>query len=732
MLNLTLALVVLAPAADPLPDVVVERDNVVITESCRLIVPKGMVISDDDGNGVVQIGADGITVLMDEASGVLRGSAPGTPAEAVSGVAVRVENRENVTLRGLVVEGYKGGIVATGSDGLTIDGGSFSHGYAMRLKSTAEAEHTDDWLWPHHNDEGEWFQRYGGQIVVERSAVVTIRGVKVRSSQNGILLSSVRGAEVYDNDTSYLSGWGIALWRSRENLISRNAADFCIRGYSHGKYNRGQDSAGILLFEQCSDNLIVENSATHCGDGLFVFAGREAMGEVGPASMPREGAGCNNNLILNNDFSHAAAHGVEVTFSFGNVIAGNRLVGNAICGIWGGYSQNTVIAANTIEGNGQPGLGEGGGINIEHGAGNVIRENTFKGNSVGVALWTDADEALRATPWAKANYRGSVENLIAKNTFEDDGVAITLRDTGSTAVAANTFIGVDAEIEANSGAEPDETMVTMDVYAMPEHDALGETRPVGARGARGGRAAIIMGEYFPWDQESVIFRTISNTGSTHVFHVYGASDKLWAMIRSPLASVRWTPPEGEGDPTVFEVNGPAGVHAYALRIAEGDRLDKWIEGTLVKARWRMSVFPSAVDPREDLDGWRALEEGEDAKTARRSDLHLEFGAGGPSDLDLSGAVIRAKFEPNHFGIIARATTPMTPGRWRVRTVSDDGIRVVVDGATVIEDWTHHAAKEHVGEFVVEAEREVSFVVEYFELDGAAVLKLELERAPDAS
>jgi len=40
------------------------------------------------------------------------------------------------------------------------------------------------------------------------------------------------------------------------------------------------------------------------------------------------------NLLVGNDFSYAPAHGIEMTFSFGNVFYHNRLVENAICGIW--------------------------------------------------------------------------------------------------------------------------------------------------------------------------------------------------------------------------------------------------------------------------------------------------------------------------------------------------------------------------------------------------------------
>src|SRR5687768_18079716 len=44
--------------------------------------------------------------------------------------------------------------------------------------------------------------------------------------------------------------------------------------------SRGQDSAGILCFEQSSDNLFAENSATHGGDGFFGFRSEEHTSEL--------------------------------------------------------------------------------------------------------------------------------------------------------------------------------------------------------------------------------------------------------------------------------------------------------------------------------------------------------------------------------------------------------------------------------------------------------------------
>ena len=157
---------------------------------------------------------------------------------------------------------------------------------------------------------------------------------------------------------------------------------------------------------------MAENSATHGGDGFFGFAGNAALVQSAqpasaPASSPGSPAtqpavvGCDRNLLINNDFSYAAAHGIELTFSFDNRFVGNRLVGNAICGIWAGYSQRTLIAGNEIAENGGAGYGlERGGINIDSGCQNQIRDNRFRENACGVHLWW-ISQPPNLVAWAK-------------------------------------------------------------------------------------------------------------------------------------------------------------------------------------------------------------------------------------------------------------------------------------------------------------------------------------------
>ncbi len=520
---MTFALVAGLAAAQTKPAVVaVVADDTVIDRSCVVRIAPGAVIPDVNGDGVIHIRADGVTVSFEPGS-ALRGAPANSPWSGLTGVGVRLDGHRDVRLTGLRVHGYKTGVYVSDAENVAVTDADLSDNFRQRLKSSPLAEHRDDWLWPHYNDKNEWMARYGAALYLERVKGATVRGVTVRRSQNGIALDETTGAKIYDNDCSFLSGWGVALWRSSGNTITRNAFDFCIRGYSHGKYNRGQDSAGIVLFEQSSDNLIAENSATHGGDGVLAFAGREALGEKPPPpGFDHRRKGNNRNLFIANDFSYAAAHGLELTFSFDNKIIGNRMVDNAICGVWAGYSQDTLIAGNRFEGNGKNGIrNERGGVNIEHGKGNNVHDNHFIGNECGVHFWDDDDPGLLRTPWARVNHQGAIDNRIAFNLFEKDKIAIDLRRARHTLVSGNRFVDVPQELAVDDVSKPFESESLEKDWTPPEYRALGEGRPIGRRSALAGRTNIIMDEWGPWDHEGPLARFVGVFNGCPRYEVFG-------------------------------------------------------------------------------------------------------------------------------------------------------------------------------------------------------------------
>ncbi len=754
-----------------LPTVVVTHDDTIITQSCWIEIPPGLVIADTNGDGVLHLNADQITVRFKPGS-QLRGAPVGTPWDQLTGIGIRLDGHRGVRIEGGAVHGFRAGMVATRADDLVVSGGDYSDNYRQHLKSTTVAEDGADWLFPHHNDETKWRDEYGGAVCIESSSRVAVHDIRVRRGQNGMVLDRVNDSAIYDNDCSFLSGWGLALWRSSRNQIGRNAFDFCVRGHVEGVYNRGQDSAGILCFEQCNDNVFAENSATHGGDCFFGFAGHEAIGEdwmnrererlrkeTGmqevddlihpPADLVRtlSPLGCNRNLLIGNDFSYSPAHGIEMTFSEGNRFIGNRLVENAICGVWGGYSSDTVIAGNEFTGNGGMAYGlERGAVNMEHAAGNLIVSNRFVNNKAAVHLWWN-ESPLMKFPGVTGTERGVTGNSIVGNWFEinrevpfaklgrdEKLVVLQLRDSGRGHVTNNLYSGNQihlthpqaVEFALMPGTEP-LTSGSAPRVVLPNYTVPGKHHPVGARVALRGRGQILMDEWGPWDHETPMIRPGKSASGEPQYDLFGMSSPVTATVLSGDV----TPVVEPGSPARVRLRGRLGVNSYRVRLAAGG-FDREVSGTFLRVDWKLKVFPwtATTDPREHLVEWRRLADGPEAFPATAAALDFPYAMGGPRSMNLSEEINRRGPGNDHFGMVATARLPLPAGSWRITTLSDDGVRVQVDGRPVIENWAWHGPTTDTGTFVQSTAGEVELLVEHFEIDGYSVLRVEIERAGD--
>ncbi|MFG0284152.1 MAG: right-handed parallel beta-helix repeat-containing protein [Phycisphaerales bacterium JB039] len=734
--------------------VIVDRDDVVIDRSCIVEIPRGTVIADANGDGVIHITADGVTVDFADGS-VLRGAPDTTPWNELAGYGVRIDGATGVTLRGLRVRGFKGGVWATGADRLTVEDCDLSDNYRARLTSTPIAEGSGDWLSPHRNDNNEWLRNYGAALYIEDASDVTVRRVFVRRGQNGIILDRVTDSKIYDNDCSFLSGWGLGMWRATDNLVSRNAFDFCVRGHVEGVYNRGQDSAGILMFEQCSRNTIVENSCTHGGDAIFGFAGLDALGEgeYGRTEKDRTRLGCNDNIFIGNDLSYAPAHGWEMTFSFGNVLARNRLVENAICGVWGGFSQETLIAENEFDGNGGMAYGlERGGVNIEHGRANRILNNHFENNRVGVHLWYDEPGAITGTGWGAANYGNLGGSVIAGNTFvindeerpfhrwgaNEKRLILQIRDDSGKGLVGETYFGdntllVEGDPEAlilvTEGA-PLTRAAPEDAtgYHIPSYEAIGETRPVGARDHLRGRDNIIMTEWGPWDHEEPMFRVRQKTSGAHEFEVFGIGGPIRAYVQEGEVEAEVDQQvHGARSALIRIVGGEPGVHPYEVTI-RGRDFRETVTGTFVGAEWDAKFWTWETDPLENLEAWRAEAEGDDVFHVTVPALNFPYGWRGPREMGISDAITREGPGGDRFAMIATTRIPLTAGTWRIQTTSDDGVRVFIDGEKLFERWDIHGPTPDTATFEVKRDGPVEIKVEHFENNGFATFTFDIEKA----
>ncbi|MEZ6197466.1 MAG: right-handed parallel beta-helix repeat-containing protein [Planctomycetota bacterium] len=715
-----------APGQDPtgdaaLPLLVVDRDDVDVLTSCRVRVPADVVVRDVNGDGVLRVRAAGVRLVF-EAGATLRGAPATEEPDQRQGIGISVRGVADVRIEGARLRGFKLGIEAREAPRLVVLDADLADGFRQRLHSTPEAEDAVDWLYPHRNDDGEWSRGGGAALRLLRCDDARIERVRVRTSQNGIMIEDSASPLVVDGDASFLSGWGLALWRVRDGTFARSAFDFCVRGYSHGVYNRGQDSAGILIFEQCVRNRFLECSATHGGDGVFGFGGIEALGEVGEHDEDwYRRRGCNDNLFLGNDFSHAAAHGLEMTFSFGNRILENRLVGNAICGIWGGYSQDTLIAGNLFGDNGEGAYGrERGGVNVEHGRDNRILDNAFRGDRCGVHLWWDEDPGLLAKPGVVANGGGrTARNVVAGNLFVGTPVALEVRgEKGATLVGANRHEDVGRELVTGPDAAIAALEGTPPTWAAPRGIRVpGATRPVGARRALGGREAIVMTPWGPWDHETPWLAREGRGPDGDRWRVLGA-DPEGLAVEGEVELVA-----GEGGRVVVRPRVAGTPRPYRLRHAAAGLEGR---GVAMVLDWRVRAFATAGDPRAGGEAWRAAAAA--APVRRLSALRLPFGGGGPGDLVVEGAVLAPEVAADRFGVVAELEVELPAGRWTVVTTSDDGVRVRADGRVILENWTHHGATRDEATIDLAEARRVRLEVEYFELDGAAVLDVRLAPA----
>lgn len=368
-------------------------------------------------SNVISIEGDDITV--DFQGAVLQGFVKPQNPDQYTGIGLRIKGN-NITIKNVVIKGYKVGLLALNCENLHITKSNFSYNYKQHLRSTLEREDVSDWMSYHSNEKDEWL-RYGAGIYLRNCNFAQVDHSTITGGQNGLMLTACNKGSFWNNNFSFLSGIGIGIYRSSENKIMHNNLDWCVRGYSHGVYQRGQDSAGILVYEQSSENIFAYNSVTHSGDGFFLWAGQYTM-DTG------EG-GSNDNLLYGNDFSHSPTNGIEMTFSRNKVI--NNRIEECTHGIWGGYSFQSLILGNHFAGNKYA-------IAIEHGQENSILYNSFEKDTTGIKLWSNKTQPAE---WGYAQKRNteSRDYIIGNNIFSQTASPFQLSASTNLLIENNTL-----------------------------------------------------------------------------------------------------------------------------------------------------------------------------------------------------------------------------------------------------------------------------------------------------
>lgn len=378
--------------------------------------------SDALADGVLSI--KGNDIVVDFKGATLRGTAPDVQPDQRKGVALLVQGK-NITIKNLNVRGYRIGLIARNSPGLKLIDCDFSYNWKPRLLSTVDREDGADWMSFHKNENDEWL-RYGAGVYLRDCDGFEVRGLRSNGGSCALMITESDDGLVWNSDLSFNSAIGLGMYRSSRNRIMHNRIDWCVRGFSLGRYNRGQDSAGILIYEQSNGNVFAYNSVTHGGDGFFLWAGQ--------TTMDSGKGGCNDNLLYGNDFSHAPTNGIEATFSR-NVFA-NNLVLECWHGIWGGYSYESQVIGNVFGFNSE-------GIAWEHGQDNKFVGNTFARNNEDIVLWFN--DGPQDPSWGYPKFRDtkSRDYAIELNQFADTrSNSLRIRNSSNIGVGRNEFFNV--------------------------------------------------------------------------------------------------------------------------------------------------------------------------------------------------------------------------------------------------------------------------------------------------
>ncbi|HEY4954690.1 MAG TPA: right-handed parallel beta-helix repeat-containing protein [Gemmatimonadaceae bacterium] len=737
-----LCVIVYAPRAAPAQSVnrastlptIELRQGLVITKSARIArrmyrLPAASSLD----SAVIIVRGDNITV--DFAGATMEGTAADANPDAASGVAVRIEGGRNVRILNGRIRGYKVAVLARGTRGLSLIDNDLSYNWKPRLYSLIEHESLIDWLSFHHNEKDEWL-RYGSGIYLAGVAGGEIRGNTVEQGMNGLMLVGSSGLLIWNNTFSFNSGVGIGLYRSSGDTIVHNRVDYDVRGYSEGFYRRGQDAADLLMYEQSSHGVVAYNSMTHGGDGVFLWAGQ--------STMDTGAGGANDNLFYDNDFSFAPANGIETTFSRNSFIA-NRVEGCEY-GVWGGYSFNSRFIGNQF-------LRNRTGIAIEHGQDNLIASNTFSADSTAIRVWGDP---IEPSDWGYPKHRDtrSRDYRIETNVFSGNRVGVRAAGTSGLTLTKNEFIAVDSVIvvrdsskyalvenvvrKGASGLVPQAISNFSEFSQMapaPLSNGFMPSRAAATSTARRPRSAIVVDEWGPFDWRSPKLWPVDSSHESPLhLRVLGPPGRWRVVSRRGLAGV--TPPAGRMTDTIVVTPKPDSVRDWnlVLEYVGGATISPRGERRSAGTPYRFSY--ARFEPTADWTT-RFYKWSDSTGDVRKNPAsQLAFAGAAPllaihaSRLDFEGyRALRQELPREYFAVEATAAVDLAPGEYTLRSISDDGVRVWVDGALVIDDWTPH---ESALDFRALQGGHHNLRVQYYQADGWYELRLEIVRGKHRS
>lgn len=630
----------LIPAQDSPANALQEiKDNFVVKETMRF-KPGKYLIRDEDRNGVLQIGADNITVDL---QGVELWGGKEDEVDQYFGIGVSLGGHKNVTIRNASVHGYQFNIRVTNASSIQILDSDVSFPRGPVINDNGEIKN----IWLSLRDVNAW-RRYGAGIWIENSKACRVEKCRGNGAANGLLCVNTVDSKIYHNDFSFNSSWGIGLFESSRNEVFWNQIDFVGRPWAGSV---GADAAALVVVHGSNKNWFIGNSFTHSGDGFFLTHPK-----------PSE-----DNIVAFNDGSYSPHNAFEGTFSKRNYFVKN-LANHSHYGFWLGYSSNNVVLENEINDNGN-------GVAIEHAVGSII---------VGNEMLDTRGPAVNL--WGGRKGYPSENSVITWNTIRNARPALRLMNSDKVTFknnkVQNASVPTGMNLESSnikfSGVEFWNGAVGKRLNELGKQ--LDKNISLWSKNPRWptGLFWYKFDRWAPHDfRKDDCFFAQSTDGKLHVWIMqdgWKLSSQQEGFSLKPTENLRhFIVQTAMAEHTV----GGLWDRVLEMKTKEGQIVS--VPFQLRSISWKVEYFrvPRHVKMR-DAAGWNKL-------FSEKPELSTVQGK-------LSDRWLNTERWGGRWAFTATTTYKFKPGTYKFVTASDDGVRVFVDDKKIIDDWTHHATR----------------------------------------
>ena len=649
-------------AVPELPVVYVDRDDFPITTSCRLAVAPEAELRDLKNDGLIRV--VGHNIQVDATAFSLVGD---------QGIGVRILS-DGVRWKGGTIEGFSVGMQVSGNDLILTDMNSRSCDVGVQITSErfrASALHLRDGF--------VGLEATGANSGILEDSVIS------RMGRSGVHLDTANEWKIHTNAINSIYGdeeaSGITLTRSGLNLSIRGNV------FNHTEYGISLDTGSINL------GMDMAEDARRRGldwpppeDEIILFKGQGFQDIL-----------CTENVVQN--------HKAEA-FKFRGV-ADLQLFGNQCFGPGPGLTLDLIedlqFGQNSMQGN-RPHAAMIRDCGVSR-----VDASAFKGDRRGLVV-INPTSVENLPPWAWAHLRPA-RCTVTDCVYEGFEVALDIGEgPGTLRLGGNQFTTCDRSFQTKGTAEV--TVASGD----PEFSPPAELTSYAPDQEVQTEHPNLVQDGKPWNGSNPILVPGTDAPGFVQFILNGDVGKSLDYSF-----------EGEAE----LVMGP-NQNRITIRAAEKDRFERWkletggqtLAGVLTRGWWKGFMWAYTADPVTNYEQWRA--EADTGWVFQCREPVLDFGRQSPGDLPgIFPAVRDAGLPRDGFGLICETERWVPAGKWVLHVEANDGIRVKMDGTTVIDAWEGPTQQTITHTFEVPEESVHQFSVEWFERTGLAYLKVAL-------